>query len=191
MQGYLNILSENLGTVLFGMVIIALLGGITYSLVRRKPATKPDIETINQVAKINKAQDNQRLGKTILGTGTVRCIAIRNSALLGYDNGVNIIDFTTMPVPIGELHFADTSCPVSGGVYTVKENADGALEDYDPRQVPMDVKTTPERAYQATHWPELAGVWNTPLPFYKNERFWLAIAALIVMFFLAATAMGA
>ena len=96
-----------------------------------------------------------------------------------------------MPKPIGEMHFADKSCPVSGAVYTVREKADGTLEDYDPRQVPMDVKTTPERAYQATHWPELILVWGTVSAFYKNMSFWFAVVALVVMFFLAATAMGA
>ncbi len=199
---YFDLLFDNPGAALYLISLLVFIAGIVFIIIvlrkqrsskGAKPAVKTAVAAITPagITEVPTSPDAVPKPKIILGTGTVRCIAIRNPVLMGYAADENILDFTTMPEPLGELHIADTTCPVSGGVYTVREKEDGTLEDYDPRQVPMDVETTPERAYQATHWPELLGVWQTPVVFYKNMSFWFAIGALVVMFFLAATAMGA
>jgi hypothetical protein len=185
MLDYFEIFTDNplyIAIAAFGLLIVA---GILYLVIRRKPK-QPALPLSKKV--ITTGGDPI---KPLLGQPGVNCIAIRNPVLLGYDKDANIVDFTTMPEPIGEIHFADTSCPISGGIYTVREREDGSIEDYDPRQVPLDIKTTPERAYQATHWPELTLVWGTPTPFYKNSSFWFAIICVVILFFIAMLAMGA
>lgn len=187
-SSYFEILTNNPAYIATASLVLLLIGVIALLIIRRKRGNK-SLTLRPRAGKLPESIENDKA--TILGQPGVNCIAIRNPAVLGYDVDINIIDFTTMPGPIGEIHFSDTSCPVSGGIYTVLEKTDGSLIDYDPRQVPLDVRTTPERAYQATHWPELPGVWGTPQPFYKNSSFWFAIGCLFITFFISMVAMGA
>lgn len=187
-SGYFEILTNHPSYIAVALLVILIIGVIALLLIRRKRGNK-SLTLRPRPGKLPESIENDRA--TILGQPGVNCIAIRNPAVLGYDVDINIIDFTTMPNPLGEIHFADTSCPVSGAIYTVIEKEDGSLIDYDPRQVPLNVETTPERAYQATHWPELPSVWGTPQPFYKNSSFWFAIGCIVILFFISMVAMGA
>lgn len=203
-EDYIAILFADVTTVAFGASILFLILAVAALLMVLTPKKKKNVAVVSPRPLIRRALTSTESPAgtadvspaapepvIVLGTGEYKCIAIRSPKLLGYDADVNIIDFTSMPEPMGELHFADTSCPISGGVYIVKESEDGTLKDYDPRQVVMDVKTTPERAYQATHWPELKIVWGTVGQVWKSVSFWFAIACLILTFFISAQAMGA
>jgi hypothetical protein len=205
---YFDILFSNTGAVIIVIILLVIIAAVSFFSFRYKIFAPK--EKNNNTARVNspvvtkQAAQTAKIGSTLtvsgekptnpaikLGKGEYKCIAIRSPKLLGYDSDINIVDFTTMPEQLGELHFADTSCPVSGGVYTVIEKPDGTLTDYDPRLVIMDVKTTPEMAYQATHWAELSAVWGTQVSILKNPSLWLAIGGLVIMFFIAAQAMGA
>lgn len=126
----------------------------------------------------------------MLGMGKFKCMAIRSAKVLGLMPGMNVIDFTTMPEPIGEIHLADTSCPISGQIYTVKENDDGTISDYDPREVVIVVDQTPEYCYFATHWPIVREVFGIPVSPLSNPSFWLAVAALAGAIFMGLATVG-
>ncbi len=128
--------------------------------------------------------------KSVLGTGTYRVMVIRNPKRLGLSESDNVVDFTTMPAPIGEVHMADASCPLTGGMFTVREKEDGTLEDYDPREREIDVKQTPEYAYYATHWDVVADVFAIPSTFWKSPYFWFAVGAMAITFFVCLAAIG-
>lgn len=128
--------------------------------------------------------------KVILGSGKYKCMAIRSAKVLNLLPGTNVIDFTTMPEQIGEIHLADTSCPISGAIYTVKENDDGTISDYDPREVVIDVEQSPEHSYFATHWPIVHEVFGIPISPLSNPSFWFAMVALAGAIFLGLVALG-
>ena len=108
-----------------------------------------------------------------LGEGDYKCMAFRKN---------NVIDFTSITEPVGEIYLADASCPLKGGIYIVKELANGEIVDYDPRKVPILNKQTPDDAYSATHWPECKRYWTVPLSWLKSPSTWFAGATLIIFF---------
>jgi len=114
--------------------------------------------------------------KIILGTGECKCLCFRTI------KGVNIADFTTIPKPIGEQYQFDPSCPVSGWGSIVKEDKDGNIVDYDPREVTYDLKKSPEYAYFATVWDICKRVFYVPIPAWKSSAMWFAAAMLAITF---------
>ena len=111
--------------------------------------------------------------KSILGTGSFNCMCIKQG---------QILDWTTIPAPMGELYQADTSCPVSGGIYIVKELADGTIVDYDPREVPVKLEESPEWAWYATHWDIVPRVFSVQMSLWKSPSTWFAGALIAVLF---------
>ncbi len=111
--------------------------------------------------------------KSILGTGEVKCVAIRPG---------NIIDFTTIPELIGEVYQVDTSCPRSGAVVIVRELEDGEIVDYDPREVPVVIEQTPEYAWFATNWNIVTRFWAVPQIWWKSTSMWFAAAMMAIVF---------
>lgn len=110
----------------------------------------------------------------VLGTGNYKCMAYR------YDGS---LDFTTMPEPIGELYSFDTSCPFSGAGYIVKELKTGEIVDYDPREMPIEPKATPEWAWFAINPRDVTKrFWTVPTPFWKSGSMWFAAAMIVVLF---------
>jgi hypothetical protein len=162
--------------------------GITETPVGRTPETPTEAavlsEEIAQPIVVEPA-------KIVLGTGAIQTVAIRNPILLGREPNANILDFTTMPYPVGEAHYADTSCPFHGGFYTVQEGERGEIIDYDSRGEKIEKELTPDWAYDSTHPPDVAPIFNAQFKFWKQTSFWICIVCLIICFFIAAQAMGA
>lgn len=127
-----------------------------------------------------------------LGEGPYKCMVIRTAKGMGITNPtcVNIIDFTTMTQPMGDIDVADTSCPSSGGIYSVRELEDGTIVDYDPREVALEIDQTPEYAYFATHWEIVSRVFFVPLKFWQSPKWWFAAACLFITFFLTLSVIG-
>jgi len=127
--------------------------------------------------------ESQANSVSALGTGDIPCMAFRPG---------NIIDWTTIPAPIGETYFADTSCPTSGSVCIVKELENGEVVDYDPREIPVEIKQTPEWAWSATHCKELVKrFWYVPFSIWKSPSLWLAFGMLLAMFIFGMGVIGA
>lgn len=108
-----------------------------------------------------------------LGTGVIKTMVFCPG---------NIVNWTTMPKPIGEMYQADTSCPLSGGIYMVKQLETGEIVDYDPREVAIVTEETPEYAWFATHWQVVRRVFALPLSWFRNPANWYAAAALAILF---------
>lgn len=131
---------------------------------------------------IEKAKaEGKEIKPSILGTGDFKCLAIKPG---------NIIDWTTIPAPIGEMYQADTSCPVSGSIYIVRETEEGKVVDYDPREVPVIIQQTPEWAWYATHWDIVRKVFSIPLSWWKSTSLWFAAAMVVVMFIFGMASLG-
>lgn len=193
MNDYLNLLLESPELIIILVCVVLILAGFTVYFLRKKPKiidtgtkgvtlTKPSGEVVTVILPT---------AKILLGTGKVPCAAIRNPLVLELEADANILDFTTMPAPIGELHFADTSCPINGGFYTVIENKDGTISDWNYKSKKIVAEETPEFAYDATHPPDMSPIFRAKYSFYKDSSFWFAIGACVMAFFFGLTAMGA
>jgi len=127
-----------------------------------------------ETKKESKTDEGPKEPSSILGKGDIPCMAFK----LG-----NIVDWTTIPAPIGEAYLADTSCPISGTVFIVKQLENGDIVDYDPREVPVVIKQTPEWAYSATHCKEIVKrFWYVPYSVWKSPSLWFAAGMLVIMF---------
>lgn len=119
-----------------------------------------------------KGEEKEKVG-SILGTGEHKCMC--------YKKG-NIIDFTTIPEPLGEVYQFEPSCPISGAGYIVKENEDGKVVDYDPREVEVHIERSPEYAWFASHWDIVRVVFSVPVQWWKSASTYFAVGMLVVVF---------
>lgn len=110
--------------------------------------------------------------ENVLGTGEYKCLCFRPP---------NILDFTTIPEPIGELYQIETSCPLSGSGYIVQEK-DGKIVDYDPREVEVHIEQSPEYAWFATHWDILRTVFSVAVEWWKTPATWYAVGMMGIVF---------
>lgn len=140
------------------------------------PSSKPD-----HIAPPGDAEDAPPASKSILGTGQVKCMAIRPG---------NILDFTTIPKPIGDIYVADTSCARGGASCIVRELDNEEIVDYDPREKKLDVGSTPEYAYFATHWEIVDRVFCVPSPWWRSTSTWFAAGMMAVTFILGLVVLG-
>jgi hypothetical protein len=200
---------NNLGVLLGGLsletilwfivcaIIIALIlfRGTIWRMIRpskQKATSQATADEPIETSMVNGVMVATPTWKTKCGTGNYKAMVIRGSA----------VDWTTIPKPVGELSPADPSCPMSGGVYTVRELQQdetidgkpykaGEIVDYDPRQVAIRQLSMPEHAYFATHWEELVRmVYGYSKPWYTNASIWFAAAVLFIMFILGLTLGG-
>lgn len=192
-----SVITKNpLALIIVAVVFVALTLGYVTLRLKKKPSQnevkkdkslgKPQIIT----GDATKKEVELAAIKVVLGTGNFKCMAIRSAKVLGLAPGTNVIDFTTMPEPIGEVHIADTSCPISGGIYTVREMDNGEVVDWDPRETPMNVEETPEYAWFATHWEVVAQVFSVPVRWWASTSIWFAVGCLAILFFVSLTALG-
>lgn len=167
------------------LLIVGIVAGLVYYNARRKsniphniviPTTDiPDIkeQKVEQSTVINKEPQ--------YGVGHLRALVCRNDGTL---------DFTTIKQPMGDIYMADTTCPASGPTYLVKENTDGSIEAYDPRDVVILIDDSPERAFYATYWVIVKRVFSVMTPWYKNSSVWFAFAAIAAMFIIGLVVIG-
>lgn len=119
-----------------------------------------------------------------LGTGEYKCLCFRK-----IDNH-NVVDFTTIPKPIGEMYNIDPSCPMSGSGYIVKvEN--GLVVDYDPRSIKYILEESPEYAWFATQWEIVKQVFFVPIKWWQSSSTLFAAAMVAGTFLLGLVALGA
>ena len=167
------------------LVLIALVGGFVYWRIRRNKKHNPKqkaqaIDAVKLEPEIKPAELPTELVKKVRGTGNYKAMVICK----------DIIDFTTIPEPIGEIYQFDPSCPMRGGGYIVKEQADGTLVDYDPRELSVIVEETPEYAWFATHWPVVKRVFNVPVQWWKSTAMWHAAGLMVIVFISALVVLG-
>jgi len=124
------------------------------------------------------------VSKVILGKGNIKCLCFRRI------KGVNVADFTVMPEAIGELYQFDPSCPTSGSGYIVKEDSNGDIVDYDPREVTFKIEESPERAWFAIHWDIVKSVFFVPVNWWKSTSVWFAAAMIVVVFITSLAVLG-
>ena len=119
-----------------------------------------------------------------LGTGEYKCLCFRKI------KGMNVVDFTTTPKPIGEMYNIDPSCPLSGSGYIVKvEN--GIVVDYDPRQVEYKLEESPEFADLAITIGKITKMfWTTRIPWWKTAHTLLAVVMIAVTFIVTLVVLG-
>ena len=148
--------------VVIGAVFIVFVWlGIMF-LMPKKPAQEKQKASQKADHKDDDVKVEAPLIESVLHTGKVKCACVY---LLGNQP---VLDFTTIPTPIGEAYSFDPSCPVSGEAYLVRMDADGKILDYDPREVPYDLMESPEVAYWATHWPVVKDVFGILIPALRN-----------------------
>jgi len=181
---------ETLGGITFGGLVLILIlisipiVWIVYKKMSHKAKIQEHREIIEAKTKYEEAKRGEKLSEEKaqkFGVGSFKCMAFRPG---------NIIDWTTIPAPIGELYQADASCPVSGGVYIVRETEDGDIIDYDPREVKVDIKTSPERAWYATHWDIVKRVYSIPLAWWRSTATWFAAGMMLILFITVMAAIG-
>ena len=129
-------------------------------------------------------EEKEGATESILGTGGIKCLCFHKI------KGVNAADFTTIPNAIGELYQFDPSCPVSGSGYIVKENDNGAIVDYDPREIEYKLEESPEYAYFATNWEIVKSVFFVPIQWWKSTSVWFAGAMLVIIFITSLAVLG-
>lgn len=164
--------------IILGVFILSLSVGVFTGIKRARGRTKetslPVVPTETQEA-VEGAKPEK--SESLLGTGAFKCMCFKAS---------NILDFTTIPKPIGEIYQFEPSCPISGAGFIVKEEADGKVVDYDPREVEVHLKQTPEFAWFATHWDIVTkNFWTVPVQWWKSPANWFAAAMIIVTFICA------
>ncbi len=182
------------GAIIWVVLSIAILGGIIYWQMHKAKLNKSVSITDDQIDDDSQPADTEQhlegdktvfvaKKKSILGTGRYKCLAVRG----------NILEWTTIPKPIGKHTQSETSMPVSGGIYIVRElQQDEIIDDiqkvagdvvaYDPRHVKVEMLQTPEAAYFAINWPIVDQVYMVPKPWYTNIKVWFAAAMLIIVF---------
>ena len=122
--------------------------------------------------------------KTILGQGDIKCLCFHKI------KGVNVADFTTIGEAIGELYQFDPSCPITGSGYIVKENADGEIVDYDPRELAFKIEESPERAWFAINWDIVKSVFFVPIQWWKSTSVWFAAGMMVIVFITSLAVLG-
>ena len=118
-------------------------------------------------------QQEQKKTESVLGTGSYKCMCFRPG---------NILDFTTMPKPVGEIYQFETTCPNSGAGYIVMETEDGKIVNYDPRKVAFKIKQSPEIAWFARHWDIVKDVFAVPLSVWRSPSTYFAIGMIAIVF---------
>lgn len=150
---------------------------------RGKQKLDTDLPTDAVSERIESTQEKV-VEKSGLGAGSIKCLCFRKI------KGVNAADFTTIPKPIGELYQFDPSCPVSGSGSIVKENGEGKIVDYDPREIEYKLEESPEYAYFATTWDIVKSVFFIPLQWWKSTSVWFAAAMLVIVFITSLAVLG-
>jgi len=119
-----------------------------------------------------------------LGAGDIKCLCFRKI------RGVNVADFTTIGKAIGEMYQFDPSCPITGSGYIVKENAEGKIVDYDPRELAFKVEESPERAWFAINWDIVKLVFFVPIKWWKSTSVWFAAGMMVIVFITSLAVLG-
>ena len=122
--------------------------------------------------------------KIILGKGNIKCLCFHKI------KGVNVADFTTIGEAIGELYQFDPSCPITGSGYIVKENTEGIIVDYDPRELAFKVGDSPEMAWFAIHWDIVKSVFFVPIQWWKSTSVWFAAGMMVIVFITSLAVLG-
>jgi hypothetical protein len=182
---YLEMLKAlNIGQVAVVLIILLVLGAVAFLIYRMKtyhkrhPEKAPPAEIKTRVSKDGETEAFEPT-TSILGTGKLKAYAFTNGAL----------EPTTIPNPIGNIFFADTSMPVSGACYLVKET-EGKVAAYDPRGVQFKMKETPQMAYFATHWDIVREWFKTEKPWWESAPLWLCVTVLIMLFIVTLVVLG-
>lgn len=151
------------------------------------PRSHDDIIAISAAIKQEKeriAQAND-ITEEMLGSGEYKCLCFREI------NGLSVVDFTTIPQPIGEMYNIDPSCPLSGSGYIVKVE-DGKVVDYDPRKVEYKLEESPEYADLAINIGEISKqFWAIKVPWWKSPSTIIAVVMIAVTFILGLVVLGA
>ncbi len=179
MSEYLKILGQNGGAIVIIVLFVVVLAGIAVAVLRPKAKIKEKQFKLS-TSKLKEEVEETKV-KGILGTGKYKCMAIRPG---------NIIDFTTMPEPIGEVYQADTSLPMSGALYIVRELTTGEVVDYDPREVPVVIEESPERAWFAVHWDIVSRVFSIPIKWWQSTSTWFAVGMMVILFICGLVSLG-
>jgi hypothetical protein len=132
----------------------------------------------------NETQKPESQVKQILGTGNLSCICFRKI------KGINVIDFTTIPNPVGEIYQLDPSCPSTGSAYIVKEADNGNIIDYDPRETEYKTENSPEVAWFAINWDIVKNVYFVPVKWWKSTSVWFAGFLLGIVFICSLVVLG-
>jgi len=161
--------------------VLVAIGGMVW-MTRRKTKERPlYIKPVVISAKGKKQEDKQEKKQSLVGTGKYKAYVIRPGGIL---------EATTIPEPIGEVYYADTSMPESGAHYLVMETEDGEIIDYDPRDLPIVTEETPEYAWFATHWDIVDQVFAVPIPWWQNTANWYAAAMMAIVFITGLAVVG-
>lgn len=99
--------------------------------------------------------------------------------------------FSRINIPLGRVFWGDTSLPESGDTYWVKELKDGTFEPCDPlKEIPLDSRKSPNRAYKATHCDMAAAVWTFELSWKDMISDFMVIALVIGTIILGLVTIG-
>jgi len=184
MEQYGDMLS-GVGVVayVFIALFVVLLGWWGYKIFKRskKPDGKLPAETYEDISE--QMVEPHGEGEVQIGTGRYQCLCFRKI------QGTNVADFIRINKPVGELYHFDTSCPISGNGYIVKEE-DGKIVDYDPRQEEYNVKESPEFAWFAISWEIVKRVFFVPTQWYKSSSVWFAAGMMAITFIVSLAVIG-
>lgn len=158
--------------IIIGIFVFTLFGGVAMGIMRgRRKLTEMKLPSAPAVQ--TKGEKPEQT-KSVLGTGSFNCMCFKPN---------NVIDFSTIPEPLGEIYQFEPSCPISGAGYVVKQDADGKITDYDPREVEVHIEQTPEYAWFATHWDIVTrNFWTVPVQWWKSTATWFAVIMMIIVF---------
>lgn len=161
--------------IITALAVVVFAVAVFLNLRTREKRVKPGQVPMAPVVEKVEEEKEPPAKQSKLGIGQHKCVAIRNI------QGVNILDFTVMPEPIGDICPVDTAAPLSGALYIVKEDRDGGvLTDYDPREIMVEFEKSAAFAWHCTHWDEAKDFWSDPVKWWKSTENWFAIGMLVI-----------
>lgn len=189
MGKYLEIFTSGgvLVYIIIAIIFLFFAGGVFWTIKKSKYSGEKQPDSGKRIFKAKPEKEikiapriveekTEESGKSILGTGTYKCMCFCPG---------NILDYTTIPKPIGDIYQLDPSNPLSGAAYIVMQKENGEVVDYDPREVPVDIKTSPELAYFAIRWDIVKTVFNVLLQWWKSTSTWFAVGMMAITFICA------
>ena len=102
-----------------------------------------------------------------------------------YVKGIPSVDYTKIPEITGELYQFDPSTYYPGNKYIVEQGKKSDIIDYDPRAVPINLASSPQRAYLAvseTTQKLIKQFWASNIKWWKAPSTIFAVIMLIILF---------
>lgn len=177
----------NAGSIVLVVIVLAAIIGVAFFIARsrmkREKATSA--AKAKKVEAVQKARE--KLSKepviTEAESGEIKLYGVGEINALVFTKDGSHIDFTTIPMPIGNINQFQPNLAFSGAGCIVKENENGEIVDWDTSNIEYKPEESPERAWFAIHPnPQTKRFWTVPIAWWKSVSMWFAAGMLLIVF---------